>query len=116
MTQTKTQLKISDLAKQRDHLVAQIAYERALIVQNADSLRRVSRAIDKVKEGLRYFKQHPEILLLPAGVVMVTRPYRLWKLAVSSFGLWRMIMMWRQRIHRVDYGVNGVKALSNQKS
>ena len=47
---TTTHTKTSDLAKQRDHLVAQIAYERALITQNAGSLRRLSRAIDKVNQ------------------------------------------------------------------
>lgn len=86
------------LARRRDDLVAQIVIERAVIAQNADSLRRLSRMIDKVRDGIQYLKSHPEALLLPAIIIVVSRPRRLLTLAISGFGLWRMAQIWRRRI------------------
>ena len=86
------------LARQRDDLIAQIAIERATIAQNADSLRRLSRMIDIVRGGIQYLKSHPEAFLLPAVIIVVSRPRRLLTLAISGFGLWRMAQIWRRRI------------------
>lgn len=85
------------LERKRDHLVAKIAYERALIAQNTLVLRRAAAVIDKINEGIRYLKKHPEILFLPAAVVLLSRPRRLWSLALSGLGLWRMALKWRHR-------------------
>jgi len=86
------------LARQRDDLVAQIAIERAAIAQNGASLRRLSRMIDKIRDGIQYLKRHPEALLLPVVVTVVSRPWRLLALAISGLGLWRMAQSWRRRI------------------
>jgi hypothetical protein len=93
-----TNAKTLTLVKQRDDLVAQIAFERAAIAQNGASLRRLSRMIDKVRDGIQYFKSHPEALLLPVVITVVSRPRRLFTLAISGFGLWRMAQIWRRRI------------------
>lgn len=93
--------KNSTLADRRDHLVAQIAYERALIAQHATSLKRLSRIIDGVNQGVRYVKKHPEVLLLPAAIAVISRPRRLLASAMSALGMWRMSRTWRQRLlHR----------------
>lgn len=86
------------LVRQRDDLVAQIAIERAAIAQNGASLRRLSRMIDKVRDGIQYLKSHPEAFLLPVVITVVSRPWRLLTLAISGFGLWRMVQNWRRRI------------------
>jgi len=86
------------LVRQRDDLVAQIAIERAVIAQNGASLRRLSLMIDKVRDGIQYLKSHPEALLLPVVIAIVSRPWRLVTLAISGFGLWRMARIWRRRI------------------
>jgi len=86
------------LARQRDDLVAQIAIERAAIAQNGASLRRLSRMIDKIRDGIQYLKRHPEALLLPVVITVVSRPWRLLALAISGFGLWRMVQSWQRRI------------------
>jgi hypothetical protein len=93
-----TQATALKLVRQRDDLVAQIAIERAAIAQNGASLRRLSRMIDKVRDGIQYLKRHPEALLLPVAITVVARPWRLLALAVSGFGLWRMVQSWRRRI------------------
>jgi hypothetical protein len=93
-----TNAKTLTLVKQRDDLVAQIAFERAAIAQNGASLRRLSRMIDKVRDGIQYLKSHPEALLLPVVITVVSRPRRLLTLAISGFGLWRMAQIWRRRI------------------
>jgi len=86
------------LVRQRDNLMAQITIERAAIAQNGASLRRLSRMIDKVRDGIQYLKSHPEALLLPAIITFVSRPRRLLTLAISGYGLWRMAQIWRRRI------------------
>ena len=93
-----TNAKTLALVKHRDDLVAQIAFERAAIAHNGASLRRLSRMIDKVRDGIQYLKSHPEALLLPAVIAFVSRPRRLLTLAISGFGLWRMAQIWRRRI------------------
>jgi len=86
------------LVRQRNDLVAQIAIERAAIAQNGASLRRLSQMIDKVRDGIQYLKSHPEALLLPIVITIVSRPWRLLTLAISGLGLWRMARIWRRRI------------------
>ena len=86
------------LVRERDDLVAQIAIERGAIAQYGPSLRRLSRMIDKVRDGIQYLKSHPEALLLPVVITVVSRPWRLLTLAISGFGLWRMAQNWRRRI------------------
>jgi hypothetical protein len=93
-----TQATALTLVRQRDDLVAQIAVERAAIAKNGASLRKLSRMIDKVGGGIYYLKHHPEALLLPVVITAVARPWRLLTLAVSGFGLWRMVRSWRLRI------------------
>ena len=90
--------KLGALARQRDDLVAQIAMERAVIARNSASLRRLSRMVDQVRGGIQYLKGHPEALLLPAVITIVTRPWRLLAWAISGVGLWRMAQIWRRRI------------------
>jgi hypothetical protein len=86
------------LVRQRDDLVALIAIERAAIAQNGASLRRLSQMIDKVRNGIQYLKSHPEALLLPVVITVVSRPWRFLTLAISGFGLWRMAQNCRRRI------------------
>jgi len=86
------------LLRRRDDLVAQIAMERAAIAQHGASLRRLSRMIDKVRDGIQYLKRHPEALLLPVVITVVSRPWRLLTFVISGFGLWRMTQIWRRRI------------------
>lgn len=93
-----TQATALALVRQRDDLVAQIAVERAAIAQNSASLRQLSRMIDKAGGVIRYLKHHPEALLLPVVITAVARPWRLLALAVSGFGLWRMVLSWRLRM------------------
>jgi len=86
------------LVRQRHDLVARIAIERAAIAKNGASLRRLSRMIDRVRDGIHYLKSHPETLLLPVVITVVSRPWRLLTLVISGFGLWRMARSWRHRI------------------
>lgn len=86
------------LVRQRDDLVARIAIERATLAQNNDSLRRLSRMIDKLYDGIHHLKIHPEILLLPLAITAMSRPRRLIALGVSGFGLWKLLQSWRRQI------------------
>jgi hypothetical protein len=87
-----------ELARQRDDLVAQIVVERSGIALRGASLRLAAQIIDKVRDGIQYLKSHPEVLLLPIVITVVTRPRRLLALAISGFGLWQLARKWRRRI------------------
>lgn len=86
------------LLRRREELVAQIAFERAAIAQEGASLRPLSRTIDRIRDGIRYFGRHPETLLLPVVITAVLRPRRLLTMAISGLGFWRMAQFWRRRI------------------
>lgn len=93
-----TNTKALALVRQRDDLIAQIAIERAAIAQDGTSLRRLSRIVDIVRNGIQYLKSHPEALLLPVVITVVSRPWRLLAWTMSGVGLWRVARIWRRRI------------------
>jgi hypothetical protein len=86
------------LVMQRNELVERIAIERVVIARNSASVWRLSLMIDMVRDGIRYVRSHPEALLLPVAIVLVSRPRRLLSFAVSAVGFWRMARIWRRRI------------------
>jgi hypothetical protein len=104
-----TKAKISALVRRRDDLVARIAIERAVIARDGAALQRLSRIVDKVRDGLRYLKRHPEALLLPAVIAVVARPWRLLTWAISGVGLWRMAWVWRRRVLHMNDGIKASK-------
>jgi hypothetical protein len=55
---------LQTIAKKRRYLIAQIASQRMLLAQNADSLRKPLAMADKSLTVLRYIKHHP---MLAAG-------------------------------------------------
>ncbi len=87
-----------ELARRRDALVAQIVIERAELAHKGASLRVAARIIDNILDGIQYLRSHPEALLLPVAIVLVSRPRRLLALTISAFGLWRLVQSWRRRI------------------
>ena len=87
-----------ELAKQRGALIAQIVIERTDLAQKGASLQFAAQVIDNICDGIRYLKNHPEILLLPLAITVVSRPRRLLALGISGLGLWRLLQSWRRRI------------------
>lgn len=87
-----------ELAKQRGALIAQIDVERTDLAQKGASLRFAAQVTDKIRDGIRHLKNHPEILLLPLAITVVLRPRRLLALGISGFGLWKLLQSWRRRI------------------
>lgn len=87
-----------ELARRRDDLVGQIIAERTGIARRGASLRRAAQVIDRIRDGIHYLKSHPEALLLPIVITVVSRPRRLLALAISGYGLWRLAQNWRRRI------------------
>ncbi len=85
-----------ELARQREVLIARIVDERADLAQKANSLRFAAQVIDKISDGIQYLKKHPEILLLPLAITIVSRPQRLIALGASGLGLWRLLQSWRR--------------------
>lgn len=84
------------LAKQRLALVAQIAADRRDLAQNATALRYAAQVIDRINAGLQHIRKHPEILLLPLAITVVSRPRRRVALGISALGFWRLLQSWRR--------------------
>ena len=85
-----------NLARHRLALVAQIAHERGDLVQRAAALRFAAQVIDRINAGIQHIRRHPEIMLLPLAVTLVSRPRRLLALGVSALGFWRLVQSWRR--------------------
>lgn len=85
-----------ELARHRVALIVQITHERADLAQQAASLRVAAQVIDKINNGIQHLKKHPEVLLLPLAITIVSRPRRLVALAISGLGLWRLLQTWRR--------------------
>lgn len=86
----------NELARHRRALVAQIADERRDLAQHATAMRYAAHVIDKINDGLQHIRRHPEILLLPLAITVVSRPRRLLALGVSVLGFWRLLQSWRR--------------------
>ena len=86
----------NELARHRLALVAQIADERRDLAQNATALRYAAQVIDRINEGIQHIRKHPEILLLPLAITVVSRPRRLLALGISALGFWRLLQSWRR--------------------
>jgi hypothetical protein len=84
------------LARKRAALIAQIVDERAGLAQQAALLRHAAQVIDKINDGIQHIKKHPEILLLPLAITVVSHPQRLVALGISALGLWRLLQSWRR--------------------
>ena len=86
------------LASRRENLLAQIHIEREELAQAGASLRSAVQIIDKIRNGIHHLTKHPETLLLPLVITLVSRQRRFWALGISGFSIWRLIQSWRQRI------------------
>lgn len=88
----------TDLVKQRDDLLAKIASERMELSQNGTSMRPLMRLAGRVSGVLRYLGNHPEVLILPAAIMTISRPRRLVGMAISGWSMWRLVQKMRRRL------------------
>ena len=88
------------LMNRRNELIAKIAVEQIALAQQGTTLRPTALMIDKVSGSIRYLKRHSGIWLLPAAILTLWRPKRLWTFAVSALGLWRLVQRARMRIRQ----------------
>lgn len=87
-----------DLVKQRDDLVIKIASERMKLSQNGNSVRPLMKWVGRVNGVLRYFRNHPEALILPAVVMTISWPRRLAAVAISGWSMWRLMQKMRRKL------------------
>lgn len=93
-----TNYRLENLSAKRQELVNKIAAERTQLQQLEVPWRRPSKILGKVSVGIRFVKDHPETLLLPVAITVLSHPRRFIAMAVSGYGLWRMARAWRRRI------------------
>lgn len=88
----------TDLVKQRDDLLAKIASERVELSQNGTSMRPLMKLAGRVSGVVRYLGHHPEILILPAAMMTLSRPRRLIGMAISGWSMWRVLRKMRRNL------------------
>jgi hypothetical protein len=84
--------KLRNLAKSREHLVADAATQRLLLSQNIETLRAPLVLADRGLAAVRYIKSHP-IWVAGAGVGVLTivRPSRIGKRFQSALLVWQVV-------------------------
>lgn len=55
---------------------------------------------DRVRDGVRWLRSHPEVVLGGVVVVVVLRPRVAWRWALRSWGAWRVWQGLQRRIDR----------------
>jgi|GEM_PF-4236256 len=90
--------KANALARKRDELIAQIAFERVSLSQQGVALRPAAQTVDRVIAGVRYLKRHPVVLLLPLAILSLRRPRHWLALGTKGFGIWRLLQSRRRRL------------------
>lgn len=87
-----------DLVKQRDDLVTKIASERMKLSQNGSSVRPLMKWVGRVNGVLRYVRNHPEALILPAVVMTIAWPRRLAAVAMGGWSMLRVMQKMRRKL------------------
>lgn len=88
--------KTHQLARQSEALVNQITLQRRDIARQASSLQGAAHFIDKLRQGISYFRARREMLLLPLALLIISRPRRIVAFFLSSIGVWRLVQNWRR--------------------
>ena len=89
---------LQTVTEKRQHLIAQIASQRMLFAQNADSLRKPLAMADKGLNVLRYIKHHPILIAGgSAALLSIARPSRIWKWYRRGWLVWEILSNFRKK-------------------
>ncbi len=91
---------LADLQRERGHLVERIATQRATLAVQLEPVRKVfgmgDRAVQLVRSGLDYARQHPLAMMAAAGALVTFRPRASLRWVRRGFMLWRSWRTLRQ--------------------
>lgn len=83
--------RLADLELRRTALSAEIAGHRLQIARAAQRLHRPLQRVDRLREEVRYVRQHYLYLLLPVALLAVLNPGRTVRLVAGAVALWRTV-------------------------
>jgi len=78
-----------DLATRRGELTAEIAIQRVALAGRVRPVERVLGTADRVVDGARWLRYHPQVIAAFAVGLVVAKPRRAWRWAKRAFFLWR---------------------------
>jgi len=83
--------KLTQLARRREHLVAQAAAQRMALAQNIEPWRTPLALADQGLAALRFVRSHP-VWIIGGGVLLTAlRPGHVWKWLRRSWVAWQII-------------------------
>lgn len=93
-----TDLKLANLAKRREHLIAEAAAQRLMLKQQIEPLRAPLILLDRGISAVRYVKNHPAwALSTSVALLTVARPSRLSKWLQRGWVTWQVLCRLRAR-------------------
>lgn len=83
------QQRLLELAVRRGELTAHIAMQRSALAANMRPVARWLGTADRVVDGGRWLKRHPQALVAFLAALAIARPRRAWRWAKRAVFLWR---------------------------
>jgi hypothetical protein len=81
--------RLADLEQHRAALSAEIAEHRVQIARAAQRLHGPLQRVDRIREEVRFARQHYLFLLLPVALLAILNPGRTLRLAAGALTAWR---------------------------
>lgn len=82
-----------ELALKKQRLQWQIAAQREQVARHGAGLAPLFGAADRVRQGGRWLRQHPQAVAAGVAALMVARPKLVWRWARRGFVAWQA---WRR--------------------
>jgi hypothetical protein len=73
----------------RERLIAKAAAQRESLAHDVDALSPVIGVVDRGIAGAMWLREHPAVLLVAGGVMLVLRPRRTLRWSFRAFSLWQ---------------------------
>lgn len=86
--------KLASLAERRQRLVAQAAAQRAALAENIEPWRAPMALADRGLVALRYFKQHPSLMVGAVALLAILRPTRVGKWLQGGWTVFQVARRW----------------------
>lgn len=85
--------RLIDIGIRRGRLIERIARQRALLGEQLQPVRGVldatDRGIARVRTGVDYLRQRPELVVAAIALLIILKPRRVWRWAKRGFVAWR---------------------------
>lgn len=81
--------RITEVVARRERLIAKAALQRETLARDAQAWVPAVRVVDRAWSGVVWLREHPHLLLVAAGVMLVLRPRRTLRWSLRAFSVWQ---------------------------